>query len=1552
MSFLNPQGFYGLLLALPIIALYLMRLHYVDTVVPSLSLWQSTLQDRYANRPWQKLKRHWLLLLQLIVLLCVVLSLAQPVLPAPIPVPERVLVLLDISASMSAQTEQGGTRFEKGVKQLQQTLSTLGSRENLTLIAVGMAPKVLIHNVDSNRFIAELTKLESAQGAADWESAARLARGLVGVEVDEVTTIVVSDFAFGDAKTPTDASYPGELTIINVGDQSANVGLVNFAIRNTDEGIIAFVRVQNAGPQTTRTLDILADGVLLSRQTLSIPPDGEVAVSSENITAEAWVEAMLLETDAFPLDDHAWAVVEGNRNRSTLLVSSGNRFLAQALGKLPAVDFHQTNNMVDADSLVITDYASLVVDISPLPLLPQANMWIIAPDDDSVCGTPEQVFTQPALVNGQWQHSVLEYVDWSDVHVSRARRYQIPANSEVLLHSLDIPLLWAVESGGYKALCTAFRLQDSDLPLRLAFPVLTSNIINWLSSHESEEPQMALRPGQTWVPLLTANTTAAFLSDPQNNRRSVPIDGTGLVLHNIGLYRYWATTPAGQEAHYVAVSLLDSQESDLRARNVYFTTSKTASTQLTMGQREINRWTLALAVMLCLLEAVLWWGRGYRFKTGSIYPQLLKSGNLFALLLRFVMLLCLLGAFIGVRFQRRTRDLSIVFVVDHSDSTQQSWDEQDSFIGHALAAKKTKDQVAVIVFGQDAWVDRSFSSSNTLSPYDSIPGRSATDIEQAIQLAMAIIPQNSPGRIVLLSDGLQTTGQGLKALRDAVTQGIDVLLLKAGAGVPLFEVWLEKIQVPTITYPGDQVPINVHLATNSPQTVRINWSVGTQAGYAYVDLGESHSTFQFTHAVSSPGFVPVRVCVEPLEDQYIENNCADSWIVVQGTPKVLVVGEPSERSALAAALQSSGLHVDEVKPIGLPQALENLVEYSAVILVNTPLRDLPVQGVSNIVSYVRDMGGGLIAVGGPESYGVGGWFGTPLEQVLPVEMRVQDPQRFPPMIMALVIDTSGSMANAESGVPKITLAAEAALRVTESLNVGDILFVIGYSDGPDVTFGPIEVDLHKDMQQEFYTLRAGGGGIYVYESLEYALQLVNGASLDNTNQRHLIILADGSDAEHQQGALNLIKESADLGLSMSVVSIGSGDDVAFLSALADAGQGRFYLADRASDLPSIFTEEVARAKRSYIVEGPFYPEIASEWGPVADIKSFPPLLGYVAVSPKSASEIVWYANEHDPLLAVWQFGLGRSVAWTSDATSRWSAHWVTWDEFAQFWGSLTRAVLMPVMDRDVEVRVNYGDQDAHVVVDLIGDAGVNLVGLDMRLRFSGLDPDVNDKTAILEQGAPGRYEGVVTGIDQQAYLVRLYGDRNFVFGWTPPPTQEYLPGDADTALLNLANQSGAHLITNPDDVVERNLISLNKGQPLTSALIAFSAFLWVSNIAWRRLALTWKMVLVSFSRIFSILKISFTRSEKGVTLSGTTSYISRLTTRARSKNRQTTHINDETLSYSQEQANNHGNEISDQLGEKVTRIQEKEDRDTHEINLAARLRRRMREDTHQDDGDA
>lgn len=1429
MHWLNPFGWLALLLALPIILLYFLRLHRQEARVPSLLLWEAVLADRRANRPWQKLRRNWLLFLQLLALLALTISLARPAQAVPVALRGQVIVLLDVSASMQARHDTSGTRFAVAQTELRRLADTLDESDRVTLIAVGPTLDVVLPEGDVAAFRRALESLAPTDGPADWDSAAVLASGLASGR--DVTTLLVTDAALSE---PLPA-LPGAVRLIAVGDAQPNTGIVALALRRSGNGLDAFVRLHHSGPAAERTLSLYADGVLVDRRALSLSADGEASLVVPGLPALAWVEARLDGEDGLALDDRAWVALPAAGGGNVLLLTPGNRFLEQALRGLPALDVTQSPDLA-AVAGSEGAYGLVVADGPFTGTLPLVSQWLIAPGSDTLCGEPGDVFTPTTTVRGQWSHPLLRYVEWSEVHVARARHYTPPDDADILIEAADGPLFWVLERPGQRVACLAFDLHASDLPLRLAFPVLTANLTGWLLPEASTEPATPLPAGFPWTPPLPPDAAAATLTTPTGARFDL-LSGA-LPPTVAGLYRLDFSTSGGALSRYVALALLSDAESDLTPRPVTVGGAALPATlEETPGWRELTRWAALAALLLVLLEAGFWWRpRLWPLRR----PQSLKVTG--EIVLRVILLVALLLVFLDARWNRRTRDLAVVFLLDRSASTQAVWENELAFVRAALAEKSAADRAGIVVFGANAWVDRTLSPGPELAPVATFPRAEATDIEEAVQLGLALIPAGAPGRLVLISDGLETVGRAQQALGQLSVRGVDLVVVGTGPGLPGGEVWLADLRLPTRVYPGDTVPVAVTVGADRAQTATLSWATGDVAGQREVALRPGEEAYAFSVVAAEPGFMPLRVCLSAAEDAFVQNNCADGWVRVEGTPQVLVVGAPDERAALVAALQRAGLEVDALNAAVMPFTVEALTPYAAVVLVNTPARDLPSGALAALQSFVRDVGGGLVAIGGPDSYGVGGWLRTPLEETLPVEMLVQDPRRFPPMAMVIVIDKSGSMSAVEGGRQKIQLAAEAAARVAEALNDADALAVVAYDDRPATTLGPFTMDQRDVLIADLMRLQSGGGGIYVSDSLRYAEGLFDQIELLPQAQRHILLLADGADAERQEGVLDHVAELRRQGFTVSVVAIGEGSDVPFLTEVAATGEGRFYLAQQAADLPEIFGEEVLRAKRSYVVEELFYPQAVSSWEPVAGLAATPPLRGYIAATPKSSAQVVWEATQGDPLLAVWQYGLGRAVAWTSDATGRWAAGWVSWEEFSRFWGSVVRWTLAQPSDEGLAVRVETDGERARVIVDALTFDGSYADGLALALHVATPGAAESVQELPLRQVASGRYEGEFALTGQRGVLLSLTGDRRFTTGWTPPPPVEYLPGDADAAVARLVAQGGGRLETAPEAAFAHTLRGRQTGAPLAPWLLLFAALLWPVDIAWRRLALTYRDV--------------------------------------------------------------------------------------------------------------
>jgi len=826
-----------------------------------------------------------------------------------------------------------------------------------------------------------------------------------------------------------------------------------------------------------------------------------------------------------------------------------------------------------------------------------------------------------------------------------------------------------------------------------------------------------------------------------------------------------------------------------------------------------------------------------------------------AIVLRCLIVLFAILSLAGMQSVHGGDELAIVFLVDVSDSVSEEEQERAlAFVEEALAALGPDDRAALVLFGADALVERPMVGGGDLGEIASIPLAHQTDLEGAIRLGMALFPAGMARRMVILSDGLPTLGEAEQAVRLAQSQGIrvDVIPLSpplAGEDGGRVEAWISSLAAPDRLHQGEEFTLTVTARATADVdavlTVLAGDKVVAQRG---VHLNPGVNTFAVPLTAGEPGFAPFRAYLTPVDDVYVQNNALSAFSLVEGPPRVLLVLPPDggelEGKALTAALRAAGLEVSVTTAGGLPSDLASLAEYASVVLVNTPAKAFSPRALAALQSYVRDLGGGLVAVGGPNAYGVGGWFKTPLEETLPVDMTIQDTERFPPMAIVVVIDKSGSMAAQESGVQKIRLAGEAAARVAELITELDEITVIAFDDRPADVIGPLPGSQRDEVIDKVVRLQAGGGGIYVREGLQAAL----GYLADSDKPvRHIILLADGSDSEHQEGVREMVEEEiAAEGITLSTVAIGAGRDLRFLQEIAELGGGRYYFTDRAANLPVIFAEETQLAMRSYVVEEPFYPAQASVSPILTGIDAVPQLAGYVATTPKPAGRVILVTHQNDPLLAAWQYGLGRAVAWTSDATGRWAQQWVTWEDFSRFWTQVVRWTIVERAEVPVEVRVTLEGEVARVTVDAQGEDGAFVNGLDASVSIVG--PDGEAVQVELVQTAPGRYEGTFVPQAEGVYVMRLTASSPsegggedvlaLTTGWVLGYSPEYASLEGDpTYLAGLAEAGDGAVLAEPAEAVAHDVKGTGVRRDLWPYLLGLAVLLLPFDIAVRRLAL-------------------------------------------------------------------------------------------------------------------
>jgi Ca-activated chloride channel family protein len=621
MNFLTPVFLALAGLAIPIIILYMLRLRRREVVVSSNMLWQRLMQDREANTPWQRLRRNLLLLLQLLILAALVLALARPYLPVPSVAAGSVALLLDASASMNAQDMPGGvTRFEAAKEQAAALVGELANDEVMTIIAVGSVPQVLTPATGDRAALREaISQAEPSQAQGDWEAALALAGASIAGR-EEASILIISDGGLPETLPP----IPAEVHYLQVGRSADNLAIGALAVRSLDNVPHLFASVANYSEQDADViLSIYADDQLDAAERLSVPAGESVDFTLDSLPETTQVIRAELTSpvegglvDRLPLDDVAHAVYAPPRGGRVLLFTEGNLFLEHVLRALPGIEaFRAPPGRMPEGEFDLIVYDGWVPDT-----LPEGNLLIVNPNRTTNLFTVGETFTDTRLLR-QADDTILSFVDFEDIAIREAVGVRATGWAQTLVEAEGGPLLLAGALGGSRVAVLTFDLHASDLPLRIEFPILIANLLDWYSPAQPFEITSGLRPGDPVVIRPQASTVEYTITAPDGSSRSYPVGETPLTYtetDQTGIYRVDLQTGQGEvTTAYFAVNLFAPAESRIRpAGTIFVGEGEVAGSESgdEFGQRELWPW---LAVLVFLVLLVEWWV----FHRGSVLPR-------------------------------------------------------------------------------------------------------------------------------------------------------------------------------------------------------------------------------------------------------------------------------------------------------------------------------------------------------------------------------------------------------------------------------------------------------------------------------------------------------------------------------------------------------------------------------------------------------------------------------------------------------------------------------------------------------------------------------------------------------------------------------------------------------------------------------------------------------------------------------------------------------------------------------------------------------------------
>lgn len=613
MGFLTPLALAFAALSIPILILYMLKLRRKDVLVSSTLLWHRLLRDREANAPWQRLRRNLLLFLQLVILGLLTLALARPFIAAPAFAGGSVVILLDASASMQAR-DVAPTRFDAALRNAREIVATLGPGDTATLISVEPHPRVLASETSDGALLRRaLQDAAPSSGSADWEAAFALAAaGLAGV--GEAQGIIISDGAVPEHLP----ALPGEVRFIGVGGGAENLAITALATRVGPSGAQAFLRVTNFGNADAETLvEFSADGTLFDARHLAVPARAAVDVTLTDLPYDMQIlQASLSLEDALSLDNTAWSVVVPPASGRVLFVSSGNLFLERALGLLPEIEL---TRLAPDQPLPREPYDLVVYDGVTANVPAGGNLWLIGPPApvEGLLLDVGDLFTATQITRVAEEDPLLRYVDLDNVHVLQAREVELPPGARVLVEAQGGPLLFVVERPDRRLAVWTFNLHDSDLPLQIAFPVLTANLAGWLMPQGAARFPPTIRPGDPVSIPLDPEAAEALVTNPQGLRQpfrageEIPVFAA---TEYLGIYQVEQVAGSGEllQQTAFAVNLFDEAESDVMPREVVQVGQAEVTTvRGEEGRREFWPWLAAAA--LCVMAAE-WWA----YQRGSL----------------------------------------------------------------------------------------------------------------------------------------------------------------------------------------------------------------------------------------------------------------------------------------------------------------------------------------------------------------------------------------------------------------------------------------------------------------------------------------------------------------------------------------------------------------------------------------------------------------------------------------------------------------------------------------------------------------------------------------------------------------------------------------------------------------------------------------------------------------------------------------------------------------------------------------------------------------------
>lgn len=814
---------------------------------------------------------------------------------------------------------------------------------------------------------------------------------------------------------------------------------------------------------------------------------------------------------------------------------------------------------------------------------------------------------------------------------------------------------------------------------------------------------------------------------------------------------------------------------------------------------------------------------------------------------------------VNISVKIKGKNITTIFLLDVSESASEFKNLGKEFIANSIEEMPKGNKAGVVLFGFDTKLDRGISKSKEYKTLGEVPIITSTDIESAIERAYSLFDKTTSKRIVLITDGEENNGDMLKSIPIINNNNIDFKVLKINKNSKE-EVYVDKITVPDNTAVEEEFTVTIDVKSNLKTDATLTLFSGrNKVSDQKVTLQKGNNTFVFKDKQLTGGFKSYRVLVEAEKDNLKINNEGNTFTNVKDKPYILVVnGINGGEEEISKILKQGGANVKVINPFSAPSNLNEFLEYKTIVLNNVHIDDLPKGFINNVKSYVKDYGGGIVTFGGEDAYALGGYKDTDLEEVLPVYMDKRGKNEVPAISINLIIDKSGSMSSQTgSGISNLTLAKEAAIKALENLREVDDISVISFDDKYNIVVPLQKISDRFSIEEKILGISLGGG-TSIYPALEqgYNIQVNSAAKI-----KHTILLTDGQDSYGFQNYKDLLEKFNFNDITLSTVAVGNGADTNLLTALSTLGGGRSYYTDIYTDIPRIFAKEVLLSAGTYVLNEEFTPKILINHEILSGVKTsngIPNLLGYIGTAIKENAIEILSSNNDEPVLAAWEYGIGRAVSFTSDITGEWSSNYINWDHGPQLFKNM---VYYTIPNYSGEGILDIYQEGSVAKVEFYNDS----IGKEGKINGIYTDEEGNTGNFELLQTEPGKYTAEVPLTDLGFYNFSVREEvngevkNNYNGAFAMQFSEEYKFNENNEKLDGVIKETNGGLITTPEEVFIGKFENSYKIINLTNPLLLIALLLFLLDVAYRRLNLVFDF---KFIKRFINEKLEIIKDEK------------------------------------------------------------------------------------------